>query len=292
MTPASGRIPQIEPLARITRFIKLCGATPGIQIAHAGRKASTGRPFLCDFAGKAVPLDRGGWTPVGPSPIAFSDTYHTPRPLTIDDIRATQQAFCFTPPGEKALAAGYEVLEIHSAHGYLSHSFLSPLSNHRTDSYGGSFENRIRFLLETTQQVRAAWPDHLPLLVRISCTDWAENGWDIEQSIELARQLKPLGVDMIDCSSGGLVPHAKIPTTPGYQVPFLAAAIRSAAAIPTAAVGLITDARQTQSIIQDEKSDLVLLARAALRDPYFANRAAREFGHNEDCPLPPQYARA
>ena len=206
----------VEPIARINRFVKQQGAVPGIQIAHAGRKASAARPWE---GGAHLADNAGGWPTLAPSPLPFGDELNkVPRAMSEADIVRVQGDF--VAAAKRALAAGCEWLELHSAHGYLSHEFLSPLTNQRTDKYGGSFENRIRFLLETTRAVRAVWPEKLPLTVRISCTDWVEGGWDIEQSIELARRLKAEGVDLIDCSSGGTVPHAKIPVGAGYQVPF------------------------------------------------------------------------
>lgn len=277
----------VEPLARINRFVKAHGAVPGIQIAHAGRKASAARPWE---GGDHLPDDRGGWTPVAPSAIAFGDGLDkVPHALSIEEIHEVQESF--VAAARRSLAAGYEWIELHSAHGYLSHEFLSPISNHRTDTYGGSFENRIRFLLETTRAVRAIWPDRLPLTVRLSCTDWVEGGWDIEQSVELARRLKSEGVDLIDCSSGGGTLHAKIPVGPGYQVPF-AERIRREAGIATAAVGLISDPKQANEIIEAGKADVVLLARELLRDPYWPLHAAKALGQTAAITAPNQYARA
>jgi 2,4-dienoyl-CoA reductase-like NADH-dependent reductase (Old Yellow Enzyme family) len=278
---------QIEPLARITRFLKQHGAVPGIQLAHAGRKASAARPW---DGGAHLADGAGGWTPVGPSPIAFGgELTKVPHALTLAEIKQVQADF--VAAAERSLAAGYEWMELHAAHGYLAHEFLSPLSNQRTDAYGGSFDNRIRFLIETTRAVRAVWPDSLPFTVRLSCTDWVEGGWDIRQSVELSRRLKTEGVDLIDCSSGGGVPHAKIPLGPGYQVPF-AEQIRREAGMATAAVGLITEARQADEIIRAGRADLVLLARESLRDPYWPAHAARVLGEAAAAPAPRQYARA
>ncbi|MEO6568488.1 MAG: oxidoreductase, partial [Opitutaceae bacterium] len=271
----------------INRFVKQQGAVPGIQIAHAGRKASAARPWegaahLADSA--------GGWTTVAPSAAPFGgDLNKVPHALTVDEIRGVQADFAAA--AKRSLAAGYEWLELHAAHGYLAHQFLSPLSNQRTDQYGGSFENRIRFLLETTQAVRAVWPGELPLTVRISCSDWVPEGWDLDQSVELARRLRAEGVDLIDCSSGGAVPHAKIPVAPGYQVPF-AERIRREAEIAVAAVGLITEAKQADEIIQSGKADVVLLAREFLRDPNWPLHAARLLGHRDAIKPPVQYGRA
>ncbi|HEX2853143.1 MAG TPA: NADH:flavin oxidoreductase/NADH oxidase [Opitutaceae bacterium] len=277
----------VEPLKSINRFIKSQGAVPGIQIAHAGRKASAARPW---DGGAHLSDAAGGWTPVAPSAIPFGGALgKVPHALTIPEIKAVQRHF--VDATRRSLAAGYEWMELHSAHGYLSHAFLSPLSNQRTDDYGGAFDNRIRFLLETTRAVRAEWPDRLPLTVRLSCTDWVEGGWDIGQSVELSRRLKNEGVDLIDCSSGGAVPNAKIPSTPGYQVPF-AERIRREAGIATAAVGLITEARQADEIIRSGRADLVLLAREFLRDPNWPLHAARELGCAEAITPPVQYARA
>jgi len=277
----------VEPLARINRFIKGHGAVPGIQIAHAGRKASAARPW---DGGDHLPDDEGGWTPVAPSAIAFGDGLDkVPHALSIEEIQGVQQAF--VAAARRSLAAGYEWIELHSAHGYLSHEFLSPISNQRNDRYGGSFENRIRFLVETTRAVRAIWPEHWPFTVRLSCTDWVEGGWDIEQTVELARRLKSEGVDLIDCSSGGTSPHVKIPLQPGYQVPF-AERIRRDAGIATAAVGLISDPKHANEIIETGKADVVLLARELLRDPYWPLRAAKVLGQPTATSVPKQYARA
>lgn len=276
----------IEALSRITGFIKSQGAVPGIQIAHAGRKASTAAPWR---GRDRVAPEEGGWEPIAPSPIRFADGYPLPREMTLDDISEVQRAFAAA--ATRALTAGFEWLELHFAHGYLAHSFLSPLSNTRKDDYGGSFENRIRFSLETARTVRKIWPVDKPLTVRLSCSDWAPGGWDIEQSVELSRQLKREGIDLIDCSSGGAVPHAKIEIGPGYQVPF-AQAIRSQANIPTAAVGLITEPQQADQIIREEKADIVLLARQMLRDPYWPVHAAKALNQPTAVRVPPQYGRA
>jgi len=277
----------IEPLIRLTRFQKHHGAVPGIQLAHAGRKAGAALPWN---GGAHLADEAGGWTPLAPSPLAFGgDLGRVPRELTVPEIRRIQGDFASA--AKRALAAGYEWVELHSAHGYLAHEFLSPLSNQRTDSYGGSFENRIRFLLETTRAVRAVWPENLPLTVRLSCTDWTEGGWDADQSVELARRLKAEGVDLLDCSSGGGVATAKIPVGPGYQVQF-AERIRREAGIATAAVGMITEAKQADEIIRAGRADLVLLARASLRDAYWPAHAARELGQAATLPAPNQYARA
>jgi 2,4-dienoyl-CoA reductase-like NADH-dependent reductase (Old Yellow Enzyme family) len=276
---------QIEPLARCVRFIRGQGSVAGIQLAHAGRKASVAVPWL---GSGAVDERAGGWRPVwGPSAQAFSPEYATPEAMSAQKIRDV--IFAFAQAAHRAFEAGFQVAEIHAAHGYLLHQFLSPLTNLRTDSYGGSFENRIRLTREVVVAVRAIWPERLPLILRISATDWAEGGWDIEQSVELSRQLKPLGVDLIDCSTGGLLPHVKIPIAPGYQVPF-AERIRREADIPVSAVGLITEPAQADAIIREGRADLVLLGREFLRDPYWPQRAARALGQPE--PYPVQYARA
>ena len=274
----------IEFLARIARFLRQHGAVPGIQIAHAGRKASTRRPW--EGGGRIDPAE-GGWQPVAPSAIPFHPGDPAPAALSREEIHAIAKAFA--DAAARALAAGFQVVEIHGAHGYLMHEFLSPLSNRRGDEYGGSLENRQRFALETAAAVRAVWPDRLPLFHRISATDWAEGGWMPEDSVELARRLGPLGVDLIDCSSGGLVPHQQIALGPGYQVPF-AERIRRETGVLTGAVGMITTPRQAAAIVEQGQADLVLLAREFLRDPYFPLHAARELG--EKCPPPVQYARA
>ena len=277
----------IEPLARITRFVKTQGAVPGLQIAHAGRKGSAAVPAL---GGASLADNAGGWPTVAPSAVAFGGNLpKVPRAMTEADIAEAQADFARA--AQRARAAGFEWLELHAAHGYLGHEFLSPLSNLRTDRYGGSLENRMRFVLETTRAVRAVWPDHLPLAVRLSCTDWVPGGWDIGQSVELSRRLKAEGVDLVDCSSGALVPDAIIPVGPGFQVPF-AEQIRREAGVATAAVGMITEPAQAEEIIRSGRADLVLLARAFLRDPYWALHAARTLGQAAALPAPVQYARA
>jgi 2,4-dienoyl-CoA reductase-like NADH-dependent reductase (Old Yellow Enzyme family) len=273
-----------EPLERIARFIENQGACAGIQLAHAGRKGSTHRPG----AGQgAVAESAGGWRPVAPSAIAFNDTYAKPDELTIDQIKSLQRAF--TVAAERAAAAGFDVIEIHAAHGYLIHEFLSPLSNRRVDAYGGSFENRTRFLRECVEAMRDVLPERCPLFVRISATDWVEGGWDIDESVELARLLLSLGVDLIDCSSGGNLEKAEIPIGPGYQTPF-AERIRREADIATAAVGMITAPAQADQIIRNDQADLVVLAREMLRDPYWPLHAAQEL--EQIAPWPVQYLRA
>jgi 2,4-dienoyl-CoA reductase-like NADH-dependent reductase (Old Yellow Enzyme family) len=275
----------VEPLQRITAFIAEHGAVPGIQLAHAGRKASTARPWE---GGKPVAPEQGGWLSiVGPSPAPFDAGYQTPHALDEAGIRDVVRAF--GAAAERAQSAGFKVIEIHAAHGYLLHQFLSPLSNQRTDQYGGSFANRTRLLREVVDEVRRRWPEEQPLFVRLSVTDWAEGGWEIEQSVELARQLRPAGVDLIDCSSGGSVPRAAIPVGPGYQTGF-AARIKREAGILTGAVGMITAPQQADHILRTEQADAVLLARELLRDPYWPQLAARELG--QPIPVPPQYERA
>lgn len=292
---ASGRIsPQdlglyqdghIEMLRRITSFIKEHGAVAGIQLAHAGRKASTSRPWE---GGKPIAGADGGWNPiVGPSALPFDAGYQTPEMLDEAGIQELVRAFGVA--AQRAEQAGFEVIELHGAHGYLLNSFLSPLSNRRSDGYGGSFENRTRFLREVVSEIRRVWPERLPLFVRLSVTDWAEGGWTVEDSIEASRLLKPLGVDLIDCSSGGNVPRAPIPIGAGYQTGF-AARIRREADIPTGAVGMITAPMQADHIVRTEQADMVFLARELLRDPHWPLRAAREL--HQTIPVPPQYERA
>ncbi|MGB7753580.1 MAG: NADH:flavin oxidoreductase/NADH oxidase [Candidatus Acidiferrales bacterium] len=271
-------------LSRITRFLLSQGTVPGIQLAHAGRKASTPPPW---HSGGFIPESAGGWKPVAPSAIAFSDTYAQPAALDAAGIQKTIQDF--TAAATRASQAGFQVIEIHSAHGYLLHEFLSPLANHRTDSYGGSFENRTRLLLEVVTAVRRVWPICYPLFVRISASDWVPGGWDIEQSMALAELLGPLGVDLIDCSSGGMVPNAQIPVAPGFQVPF-ADQIRQRTGILTGAVGMITNANQADAILDQGKADVVILAREFLRQPYWPLAIARDLGFPVTWPV--QYLRA
>jgi 2,4-dienoyl-CoA reductase-like NADH-dependent reductase (Old Yellow Enzyme family) len=271
-------------LARINAFLKAHGAVPGIQLAHAGRKASTARPWE---GGRQVGADRGGWIPVAPSPLPFHEGEAIPIALDHAGIRRVIDAFAAAT--RRAVLAGFEVVELHAAHGYLLNEFLSPLANHRTDAYGGPFEHRIRLLLEVVEAVRAAMPDGLPLLVRISATDWVEGGWDLPRSVELAKRLKGAGVDLVDCSSGGTSREQKIPVAPGYQVPF-AETIRREAGIATGAVGLITEPAQAEAIVAEGKADLVLLARQLLRDPYWPLHAAKALGVKVEWPL--QYQRA
>lgn len=275
----------IEMLSRIARFVHEQGSVAGMQLAHAGRKASTYRPWSGDGA---VPESEGGWKKVlAPSAIKFVDAYPSPQEMTVADIADTVAAFAAA--AQRALTAGFRVIEIHAAHGYLVHEFLSPLSNHRTDHYGGSFENRTRIVREIASAIRRVWPEALPLFMRISSTDWVEGGWDVVQSIELVRQVTPLGIDLIDCSSGGNVAAAKIPIGPGYQTHF-AERIRREANVLTGAVGMITDPTQAEHIVFTGQADAVLVARELLRDPYFPMRAARELG--QEIAWPAQYLRA
>ena len=269
--------------APIAAFIRGAGAVPAIQLAHAGRKASTDLPWN---GGKPLTPSQGGWQPLlAPSAIAFDDKSATPDALDLAGI--AKLIADFRSAAQRALDAGFQVVELHAAHGYLLHAFLSPISNQRRDDYGGSFDNRTRFLREVVSAVREVWPDHLPLFVRISGTDWAEGGWDIEQSIALCRQLKPLGVDLIDVSSAGSLPRVALPYGPGFQVP-LARRIRVEAGIATAAVGAITDPMQAEQIVHTGDADLVLLAREMLRDPYWPLHAARALKAEITAPLPYQ----
>jgi 2,4-dienoyl-CoA reductase-like NADH-dependent reductase (Old Yellow Enzyme family) len=275
----------VEMLGRIARFIDAQGAIPGMQLSHAGRKASTARPWE---GGGPVNPEHGGWAPIlAPSAIPFADGFQTPKAMDDADIAGVTQAF--VDAARRARAANMRVIEIHAAHGYLLNEFLSPLSNTRTDRYGGSFENRARFLIDVIDAVRQVWPEELPLLLRISASDWRDDGWTIEDSVALARVVQSHGVDLIDCSSGGVVGRVKIPVGPGYQVPF-AERVRRDAGVKTGAVGMITEARQADSIIADGKADVVFLAREMLRDPHFALRAAKELG--AEVRWPPQYLRA
>lgn len=276
----------IDAWAPITRFIRQVGAVPGIQLAHAGRKASMDLPWR---GGAALAPDQGGWSPiVAPSAVAFDAAYKTPRALTASELPDLVASFALA--AQRALAAGFELIELHGAHGYLLHEFLSPLSNQRDDDYGGSFDNRIRLTLDVIEAIRAVWPERLPLLLRISATDWLDDGgWDIEQSIELARRVKHMGVDLIDVSSGGNLPKVRIPVGPGYQVPF-AARIRREADIATGAVGMITEPQQAEAIVASGDADLVLMARELLRNPYWPYHAAKALG--VAMPVPEPYQRA
>ena len=275
---------QVEPLRRVATFVAAQGAVPGIQIAHAGRKAGVAPPWL---GGAAVPLDAGGWVPLGPGEEPFGPAYPRPRAMTPAEIEGVVEAF--RSAARRAHRAGFKLLEIHAAHGYLLHEFLSPLVNRRADSYGGSFQNRARLAREVTRAVRQAWPGELPLSVRVSATDWAEGGWDVDECVRLAGLLRDDGADVIDCSSGGAVAHQKIDLRPGYQVPF-AARIRREAGVRTAAVGLITEPAQAEAILRGGEADLIVLAREELRSPYWPLHAARALG--VDVAWPPQYLRA
>jgi 2,4-dienoyl-CoA reductase-like NADH-dependent reductase (Old Yellow Enzyme family) len=277
---------QIEPLRRITAFIESQGSVAGIQLAHAGRKAGTWWPWSGQHG--SVPVAEGGWTPVGPSAIAFDPKHVAPTALDEAGIADVIQAF--VQGAERALAAGFKVVEVHAAHGYLLHQFLSPLSNRRQDQYGGSFENRIRLLLEVTQAVRQVWPEELPVFVRLSATDWVEDGWNPDETVELACRLKTLGVDLIDVSSGGTSANAEIPIGPGYQTQF-AERVRREAGIATGAVGMITEAAQAEHVLRTGQADLILLARELLRDPYWPLHAA-DYLRDKSVPWPGQYVRA
>jgi 2,4-dienoyl-CoA reductase-like NADH-dependent reductase (Old Yellow Enzyme family) len=274
----------IEPLARIARFLRSRGTIAGVQIAHAGRKASTQAPWE---GGRAIALANGGWETIAPSAIPFREGDPAPQEMSLQQIAEVREAFAAA--ARRVLAAGFDLLEIHAAHGYLLHEFYSPLSNRRSDEYGGSFENRTRMLLEVTAAVREVWPERLPLFVRVSATDWVDGGWDADQTVRLAKVLKDKGVDLIDCSSGGAVAHAQIPVAPGYQVPF-AERVKKETGILSAAVGMITEPQQAEDIIAAGKADFVLLAREMLRRPYWALEAAKALGVK---PTPPvQYGRA
>jgi len=272
-----------QAFSPITAFIKSQGSIPAIQIAHAGRKASTDSPWR---GGKPLTLNEGGWEVIGPSPISFDKNYPIPKELTEKQLE--HEVDKFAQAAKRAFNAGFEVLEIHMAHGYLLHQFLSPLSNKREDAYGGSFENRTRFPLMVAKAVRENWPNSLPLFVRISATDWVENGWDLSQSIRFCSLLKNIGVDLIDCSSGGLLPRVSIDVAPNYQVPF-SQAIKEIP-IYTGAVGCITEATQAEEIISNNQADVVFLARELLRNPYWPLQAAKELGVNVEWPK--QYLRA
>jgi 2,4-dienoyl-CoA reductase-like NADH-dependent reductase (Old Yellow Enzyme family) len=277
----------VEPLARVARFVKSQGAVAAIQLAHAGRKASMSVPWEGD---RPIADADGGWTPLAPSAVPFDDGWRVPKAMTVDDIAAVVRQF--RDAAERAVAAGFEWLELHYAHGYLVHSFLSPIANKRSDDYGGSFDDRCRVAVEIVRAVRRVWPQRLPLAARLSCSDWRDvegDGWTLEDSIALAKRLAQEGVDLIDCSSGGIAPRVKIPVAPGYQVQF-ADAIKREVEVLTAAVGMITEPKQANDIVAGGRADMVNLAREMLRDPNFAIRAARALGHAP--PVPKQYARA
>jgi 2,4-dienoyl-CoA reductase-like NADH-dependent reductase (Old Yellow Enzyme family) len=294
----------VEPLARIARFVSSQGAVAAIQLAHAGRKASTHPPWTATEGRAPHPAHGGvaaaasdggvsdadgGWTPVAPSAVPFDEGYRQPRALTVEEIGAVVRQF--RDAAERARAAGFDWLELHAAHGYLLHEFLSPLANKRNDDYGGSFDDRVRIVIDIVRAVRRVWPERLPLAVRLSCSDWRDDGWTLEDSIALARRLGAEGVDLIDCSSGGILPRVTIPVGAGYQVPF-AERIRAQAGIMTAAVGMITESAQCDEIVRNGRADLVYLARQLLRDPHFPMRAAVELHHEDVMPVPPQYRRA
>lgn len=278
----------IPALRRVTDFIKERGSVPGIQLAHAGVKASRSRPFRTELSGYVAPKD-GGWMPVGPTGERFSRGGPVPRELTIDDIKLITTAFAEATA--RSVAAGFQVIELHFAHGYLGHSFLSPLMNKRTDAYGGSFENRTRFLMECVRGARAAMPDDLPLMVRISATDWVDEGWTIKDSIAASRLMKAAGVDLVDCSTGGATRNASIPVAPGYQVTF-AEQIRRETGMPTGAVGMITEPAQADTIIRDGRADLILMGRQLLREPYWPQRAWQELKPDVDAVIAAEYAWA
>ena len=274
----------ITELKKITDFIKQQGSIPGMQLAHAGRKASTSEPWNGD---KLIPVSEGGWKTVAPSPIAFSEDKDIPHELTIAEIEGIVADF--KAATKRAMVAGFKVIEIHGAHGYLVNEFMSPLSNKRTDKYGGSFENRIRFLLEVIDTIRSEWPQDLPLFLRISASDWQDGGWTVEDSVKLAEVVKTKGIDIMDCSSGGISSTAKIMAKPGYQVAF-AEAVRKAS-IPTGAVGIITTPEQAETILTSGQADLIFMAREFLRDPYFPMHAANDLDYT-DIKWPVQYERA
>ncbi len=275
---------QVDAFRRITNFVKSQGSIPGIQLAHAGRKASTKVPWTGDGE---VMKDEGGWEVIAPSPLKFSDNYPQPREMNLSDIKTVVEQF--SAAARRSLEAGFQVAEIHMAHGYLLHEFLSPLTNKRTDEYGGELKNRMRLPLEVALEVRKVWPESLPVFVRISATDWTEGGWDLQQSVELAKELKKLEIDLIDSSTGGLVPGVRIPIAPGYQVKF-AEEIRKQAGIMTGAIGMITDAAQAENILVTGQADAIFAAREFLRDPYFPLHAAKSLG--DDPQYPNQYLRA
>ncbi len=273
---------QAKALAKITEFIKLQGAAAGIQLAHAGRKASTHVPW--EGSG---PVEIGGWIPLAPSAIAYTDGWLVPNEMSLKEISDVRDQF--VSAAQRSLKAGFDLIELHFAHGYLMHEFLSPLTNKRADDYGGALENRMRFALETAQAVRDSVPKNIPVIVRISASDWVDGGWAVSDSVRLSSELKRIGIDLIDCSSGGTVPEQKIKLEPGYQVKF-ARDVRLFASIPTGAVGLITESHQAEEILQKDEADLIFLARELLRDPHWPLRAAHELG--VEIPWPKQYDRA
>ncbi len=288
ITPKDNGIYQdshILKLKRITSFIKSQGATPAIQIAHAGRKASREVPWRGE---RHLSNSEGGWQIVGSSAVSFGEGYEVPHPLSLNEI--SDIVGSFKKAAKRCLESGFELLEIHAAHGYLLHSFLSPISNHRTDSYGGSFENRIRILLEVVEAVKEVWPSHLPLAVRLSCTDWIDRGWTLIDSVYLSIELKRLGVDLIDCSSGAIAPNIKIPIKKHFQVPF-AEEIKKKADIATAAVGLITEPKEANNVIYKERADMVFLAKELLRNPYWPIQAAQYLNQITPGLIPLQYLR-
>jgi len=274
----------VDGLSRITKFTKEHGAVAGIQLAHAGRKASTRRPW--EGRGTVTP-DQGGWIPIAPSPIPFSESYPTPTDMSLAHIDEVVKAFVAAT--ERSLAAGFDLIELHAAHGYLIHQFLSPLSNKRTDEFGGSVTARSKFLFMIIDAIRNVWPERLPLFVRITATDWADGGWTVDDAVELCKRFSKAGVDLVDCSSGGTVPRPNVVEGPGYQTPF-AERIRKEANIPTGAVGMITSPQQAEHILQTGQADVIVMAREMLRDPYWPRRAAKELGATVD--TPDQYLRA
>jgi 2,4-dienoyl-CoA reductase-like NADH-dependent reductase (Old Yellow Enzyme family) len=274
----------LDGLKRITHFMELFGAVPGIQLAHAGRKASSHVPWE---GGEPLNPEESAWTTLGPSAIPFKEEVPAPVEMTTDQIAKLIQDF--KTAAQRALQAGFKVIEVHGAHGYLLHEFFSPLSNHRADAYGGSFENRVRLLIKVIEAIREVWPEDYPLFVRISATDWVEGGWTVDDSIALAKVLKTKGVDLVDCSTGGNITGVRIPLVPMYQAPF-AEQVRKGAGIMTGAVGLITTPQECEEILQEQRADLIMLARQMLRDPYFPLHAAKALG--VDVPWPSQYLRA
>lgn len=275
---------QAQAFKKITDFIKAQNSIPGIQIAHAGRKASTKIPWV---GHGGVQKSEGGWTPLAPSAVAYSDSYILPKEMTKAEIEKLKEDFFQAT--RNALKAGFQVLEIHMAHGYMLNEFLSPLANKRTDEYGGSLENRMNLPLQVAQGIREIWPKDLPVFARISAKDWVDGGWDVEDSIAFSKRLKEIGIDLVDCSSGGVDQHQKIKVVPGYQVD-LSDAVRNKANIPTGAVGIITEAKQAEEILKQGQADLIFIARELLRDPYWPLHAAKILG--DDIPWPNQYARA